>query len=168
MGGNALVKTIPVVVSILLRFGLAIEFSDAAAYFTAVSDGGPVAPVKAFAHSQEGEKAWSTRNSMVRAFKSQVWSPEGFPATLKALPGRSGWTMRAVTLEATVLNLAAGMMLPARQSGVRSWDQNRSRSEPESRRGPVVVVLGRRFLPCTTGRPRASVPATVVCNPEVS
>jgi hypothetical protein len=52
MRGDALVKAIPIVVGVLLRFGLAVELGGTTGYFAAVSNRGPMAPVKALAHPE--------------------------------------------------------------------------------------------------------------------
>ena len=115
MGGDALVKAVTVIVSVLLRFGFAVELGGAARHFAAVSNGGPVAPVKALAHSE------IRRESVIQAELdgASVQKPclvaGRISRDVKAIPGRSGWTMRAATLEATVLmNRCAGIMLPGK------------------------------------------------------
>src|SRR6266496_6082249 len=63
-----------------------------------------------------GVKLWSTRNSILRAFKIQVWSPAGLPATFPPMPSpmgltRSGETTREAIAAAAVLTKAAGILL---------------------------------------------------------
>ena len=94
-GGDALVEALSVVGVVLLRLGFPVELGRAPAGFAAVADRGPAVPVEARAHLEIRLKLWSMRASMFRAFSTHVWSPAGLPATLLAMPARSGCTIRA-------------------------------------------------------------------------
>lgn len=80
---------------------------------------------------------------MVRKSPIQVWSPAGLPATLFTSPGRSGRTIRAAILLATLLRMLAGMMFP--------WNGSRVVTPFTLRE-----LDGLKIAPSMTGRPSAS------------
>ena len=67
---------------------------------------------------------------MFRALSFHVWSPAGLPATLKAVPGRSGCTISAAIFAATALrsgSLAGNDVAGIRVAHRHAVDQARRR-----------------------------------------